>query len=66
MSSPFLMYIFVKVVKTFVMKNPPTKKFGTNSDERESYFPTVFDDESKIDDDQTRKSSLHNCNNVTN
>jgi len=35
---------FSNYVKNQIMKNPFTKKFGSNSDERESFFPN-FDAE---------------------
>lgn len=43
-----------------VMKNPQSKKFGSNSDERESRFPTVFEDKNSIDLPQTRKKENEN------
>ena len=48
------------------MKNPPTKKFGSNSDERESYFPSIFDPDDQIDSDRTSKRNSGACSKVTN
>jgi hypothetical protein len=41
------------------MKNPQTKKYGTNSDERESYFPNCNIEQDKIVGEPVIKNNLN-------
>lgn len=51
------MHLFAK---TLIMKNPQTKKYGSNSDERESYFPNYDGECPKIVGEPMSRSDFNN------